>query len=116
VSHEQSKKMMPVRKKLRIFAGAKLVTRAHKPDVNGGNDPAWFGSKRDHAIAKIDRLLKIMGYENDRGFPLGRQPRDLVLQGLSGQRVERAKGLVHEKNSRLLRETARNLHPLLHAT
>src|ERR1700719_2749465 len=107
--------MMPVRKKLRIFAGGELVTRAYKPDVDGCNDPAWLGGERDHAIAKIDCLFKIMGYENDRGFPLGRQPRYLVLQGLPGQRVERAKGLVHEKNSRLLRQTARNLHALLHA-
>jgi hypothetical protein len=42
------------------------------------------------------------------------EPRNLVLERLPRQRVERAERLVHQHHARLLRETARNLHALLH--
>jgi len=69
----------------------------------------------NHAVAEIDRLLEIVGdEENDR---LGRAGdfEHFVLKALAGHRVEGAKRLVHHQRGRLLSEAACDLQSLLHA-
>ena len=83
-------------------------------DLDGLGDPARPARDRDHTVAEVDRLLEVVGDEHDRGVLLGNEARDLVLQLLARQRVERAERLVHEQQPRLLREAARDLHALLH--
>ena len=74
-----------------------------------------MGLKADHPVAEIDRLLEIVGDEEDRRLRRARDFEHLVLQALARHRVERAERLVHHQRVGLLREAAGDLQPLLHA-
>ncbi len=47
-------------------------------------------------VAHLDRLVDVVGDEEDRLPDLGLQPEELVLQSLAVDRVDRAEGLVHQ--------------------
>src|SRR2546426_538456 len=66
--------------------------------------------------SQIHRLFDVVSDEND-GLPGGALDLEqLVLQGLPRLRVERAERLVHEEHIGVKSETARDRHPLAHAT
>ena len=69
----------------------------------------------DDAVAEVDRLLEVVGDEEDCRPGRARDFEHLVLEALAGHRVKRAERLVHHQRRGLLRETARDLEPLLHA-
>ena len=105
--------------KLRVFLGHELVARAGNLHLDHGRQ-AWLawrgvGTQRNHAVAQVNGFFKVMGDKQHRQAAVAHQARDLVLQALARHGVQRAKGLVHHDQLRLLRQAARNLHPLLHA-
>ena len=57
-------------------------------------------------VAHLDRLVDVVGDEDDRLGDLGLQAQELVLQPLAVDRVDRAEGLVHEQDGRVDRERA----------
>ena len=64
-------------------------------------------------IAEPQRLVHVMGDEDDGLLRLGLDAADFALQRLAGRRVERAEGLVHEHDVRVGRERARDADALL---
>ena len=84
-------------------------------DLEHLRDAAWIGIERDHAVAEIDRFFKVVGDEHHGGAARLDEAQDFVLQRLPRHGVERAERLVHQQHRGLLRETARDLHALLHA-
>ena len=65
------------------------------------------------AVGKPDRLVEIMGDEDDRLVQHILQPHQFVLHLAADQRVERRKRLVEEPDLGLGRQAAGNAHPLL---
>ena len=52
-------------------------------------------------VAELDRLVDVVGDEQDRLAELGLQPEELVLQLLADDRVDRAERLVHQHHRRV---------------
>src|SRR5437899_9380795 len=102
-------------KEFRMLARLQLIAWPCQSDRDDVGQAARIGFERKHAIAEIDRLIKIMRDEERGRSALADEPRDLVLESLSGECVERAERLIHQKNARLLGQAARDLHTLLHA-
>ena len=72
---------------------------------------ATRAQQRD-AVGEQDRLVDVVGDEQDRLAELLLQPLHLVLQALAGERVDRAEGLVHEQQGGVGRERAGDADPL----
>src|SRR5438477_1239918 len=73
--------------------------------------------RRDHddTIGERDRLLKVMGDEDNRSACGGPQLQKLVFHQRPRLDVERAERLVHEENAWLVDERLRERGPLAHA-
>ena len=69
-----------------------------------GEDPALL-EDRD-PVAHLDRLVDVVGDEDDRLAQLGLEAQELVLQPLAVDRVDRAERLVHQHQRRVGRERA----------
>ena len=65
------------------------------------------------AVAHLDRLVDVVGDEEDRLADLGLKPEELVLEPLAVDRVDRAEGLVHQHHRRVRGEGPRDADPLL---
>src|SRR5262252_6437648 len=57
-----------------------------------------------------------MGDEQDRDLELSPEPQQILLHHRARLRIERAEGLVHQQDGRLVGERPRDADPLLHAT
>ena len=64
-------------------------------------------------VAHLDRLVDVVGDEEDRLADLGLEAQELVLQPLAVDRVDRAEGLVHQHHRRVGRQRAGDADPLL---
>jgi hypothetical protein len=76
-----------------------------------GQDPALL-EDRD-PVAHLDRLVDVVGDEQDRLADLRLQPEELVLEALAVDRVDRAEGLVHQHQRRVRRQRPRDSDALL---
>ncbi len=65
------------------------------------------------AVAHLDRLVDVVGDEEDRLADLGLEAEELVLQALAVDRVDRAEGLVHQHHRRVRGERAGDADALL---
>lgn len=80
-------------------------------------DPAGLGPKDDHPVGEIDRLLDVVGDDQDAlggehaGVP---EVVDFTPKVLGGEHIEGAEGFVHEQHLRFQNEGAGETHPLLH--
>jgi hypothetical protein len=75
-------------------------------------DPSVFADDRD-PVAHLDRLVDVVGYEQDGLADVGLQSQELVLQALAVDRVDRAERLVHQHHRRVDGEGAGDPDPLL---
>src|SRR5207253_655735 len=74
-------------------------------------EPAALAQDRD-AVADLDRLVDVVGDEDD-GLPqLLLEPEELVLEAGPDDRIDRAEGLVHQHQRRVRRECPRETHAL----
>jgi len=67
-------------------------------------------------IAHLDRLVDVMGDEQDRLGQVRLEPEELVLEALADDRVDRPEGLVHEHERRVRREGTGDTDTLALAT
>ena len=65
------------------------------------------------AVAHLDRLVDVVGDEEDRLLHLGLEAQELVLEALAVDGVDRAERLVHQHHAGVRGERARDAHPLL---
>ena len=79
-----------------------LVRRRHQQLRRGRVllDPAALAHHRD-PVAHLDRLVDVVGDEEDGLADLRLQAEELVLQALAVDRVDRAEGLVHQHHQRV---------------
>ena len=97
------------------------VLRAARPRgrwmINLDDTSISPGSRRHHhdAVGEQDRLVDAVGDE-DHGLA-GREPQLLEIDAhlFAGQRVERAEGLVHQQQRRVVDQRSRDRGALLHA-
>ncbi len=75
-------------------------------------DPAALAHDRD-PVAHLDRLVDVVGDEEDGLAELRLQAQELVLQALAVDRVDRAEGLVHQHHQRVGGERAGDADALL---
>ena len=75
-------------------------------------DPAALAHDRD-PVAHLDRLVDVVGDEEDGLADLGLEAQELVLQALAVDRVDRAEGLVHQHHQGVRGERPRHPDPLL---
>ena len=75
------------------------------------------GMRRQHqdAVGEEDRLVEIVGDEDDGDVDLAPDFQQMRLHLGTRLRVERAERLVHQQNARLIGERAHDRHALLHA-
>ena len=97
-----------------LLSRYELIARSRQPDIDDVRETAGICLQREHPIAEVDRLIQIMRHKQRRGAAVFDEAADFVLQRLAGERIQRAKGLVHQENTRLLRQAAGDLYPLLH--
>jgi hypothetical protein len=87
---------MAISEKAAVLARRKLIARPRELNLNASNYRCWGLTEDDDAIAKIDRLFKVMGDE-DSGYPsFGCELKNFILQRLAGHRVECAERFVHQ--------------------
>ena len=90
-----------------------LVRRGHQQLLRRrvlGEDPALAQDR--HPVAHLDRLVDVVGDEQDRLADLRLEAQELVLQALAVDRVDRAERLVHQHQRRIGRERARDADAL----
>ena len=75
-------------------------------------DPAALAHDRD-PVAHLDRLVDVVGDEEDGLADLRLQAQELVLQALAVDRVDRPEGLVHQHHQRVGGERAGDPDALL---
>src|SRR5215210_3124222 len=68
----------------------------------------------DDAVREVDRLVDVVGHEQDRDPVLLAHAQDEVLEVPARLRVHGRERLVHEQDRRLVGERARDRHALLH--
>ena len=73
---------------------------------------AALANHRD-PVAHLDRLVDVVGDEQDRLADLGLEAEELVLQLLAVDRVDRTEGLVHQHHAGVRRERTGDADPLL---
>ena len=66
-----------------------------------------------HLIAQLDRLIDVVGDEDDGLAQFALKPQELVLQLFAHHRVDRAERLVHQHHRRVGGECPGHPHPLL---
>ena len=102
-----------------MLLGQQLVARARNLDLHHGGQAGLVrggvGAQRDDAVAEVNGFFEVVGDKQHGQSGAAHQARHFILQALTGHGIERTKGLVHHHQLRLLREAARDLHPLLHA-
>jgi hypothetical protein len=84
-------------------------------ELGGGRvlgQPPALAQHRD-AIAHLDRLVDVVGHEEDRLADRGLEPQELVLKTLAVDRVDGAERLVHEHHAGVRGQGARHPHALL---
>ena len=64
-------------------------------------------------VAHLDRLVDVVGDEEDRLLDLGLEAQELVLEPLAVDRVDRAEGLVHQHHAGIGGQRAGDADPLL---
>ena len=91
-----------------------LVGRVHQQLGRGRvlGDLAALAHDRD-PVAHLDRLVDVVGDEEDGLADLRLQAQELVLQALAVDRVDRAEGLVHQHHQRVRRQGAGDADALL---
>src|SRR3954454_4832649 len=94
-----------------LVAGARAV----EADVDDLADPAGARAHDGDALPQEDRLVDVVGDEEDRRAGALPDPEQPLLEQLAGLRVEGAERLVHEQHLRLDRQAPRDRDPLLHA-
>ena len=72
--------------------------------------PPFF--EHGDAVAELDRLVDVVGDEDDRLADLLLQAQQLVLQALAVDRVDRAERLVHQHQRRVGGQGAGHAHAL----
>src|SRR5467141_2927418 len=91
------------------------IARAREVDAHFLADARGAGGEDDDAVAEEDRLLDVVGDEDDglaRALP---ELDELFLHGLARLRIEGAEGLVHQQHLGIDRQHARERHALLHS-
>ena len=68
-----------------------------------------------HPLAEVDRLVDVVGDEQDGDAELAATAADEILQVGAGLRVDGGERLVHQQHLRLVRDGAGDRHALLHA-
>src|SRR5580765_8788447 len=78
-----------------------VVAGTRQVDLDHLLDPPWTGGHDHDAVGEEDRLLQIVGDE-EHGLP-GKvvELEKMLVHDASGQRVERAEGLVEEQHLRV---------------
>ena len=117
------------RQRLHDHLGGQHRERIHVPDKGGhiiiagpGHDVADRTGLDDPAtveyrdlIAEPQRLVHVMGHEQDRLVHACLEREQLVLQSRTDERIERREGLIHQQDVRIGGKGARQPDPLLHA-
>ena len=98
----------------------RAVTRPAAGDADnatdGGSRQIRLRAEEDHAVRKDERLIDVMGHEND-GCRLGGVDVDKeILHGEARERVEGAEGLVEQQHARATCKGSSERHALSHAT
>jgi len=99
-------------------AGVSPVVGPGQVDRHFAADPAGIGAKNHHPIGQIDRLLDVVGDDQDAfGGEGSRVPEvvDLARRVFGGEHVEGAERLIHEERLGLQHKGPGEAHPLLHA-
>src|SRR5438034_85985 len=91
------------------------VGRADVADVDHLVQLRGRPAQDDDPVAEDERLVDRVGDEQERRVGAVEDRAELALQPSSRQRVERAERLVHQQDTRLERQRARDRDTLLHA-
>src|SRR5438552_11633853 len=102
-------------RELRLETDLGDVARARQIDAVDALHRRRPGRDDDDTIGERDRLLKVMGDEDNRSACGGPQLQELVFHERPRLDVERAERLVHEEDARLVDERLRERGPLAHA-
>ena len=88
--------------------------RRGREDLGGGRELLQVPADLHHRdeVPHLDRLVDVVGDEQDRLGQLRLEPQELVLEPLADDRVHGAERLVHEHERRIGREGARHSHAL----
>ena len=99
-------------------AGWETVSRrggaAREGRVEGAHDPARPRREHDDAAGEQQRLLDVVGHQEDRPRHLVQRADQPLLHLGAGDRVERAEGLVEEEDVLLGHERPQEADPLAH--
>ena len=84
-------------------------------DVVDGADPRRPVAEHDHPVGERDRLLDVVGDQQDRAVLAAHQPGRVALDHELGLEVERRERLVEQQHLRVVDQGARQRHALAHA-
>src|SRR5215211_3364012 len=91
-----------------------LVARVREVDGEDVLDLRRRVGEDDDAVGEVDRLVDVVGDEEDRDRVLVAHAQDEVLEVGARLRVDGGEGLVHQQDRRLVGEGARDGDALLH--
>ena len=79
----------------------------------GASWTSWPAAHDGDLVAHLDRLVDVVGDEDDRLAHLLVEAQEVVLEAVAGDRVDRAEGLVHQHDRRIRRHRAGDADALL---
>ena len=83
-------------------------------DLPTSHEPARSRRHQLHSLTQAHRLTDVVGDEDNRKAGLLPDADELLVQDVARDRVKCGEGLIHQKNSCLLRECAGQRDPLAH--
>ena len=98
---------MPTNRATNSDAGAPRIASGR---IELGQDAACL--EHGHHVTQADRLIDVVGHEQDGPRQLLLEPQQLVLEPLAHDRVDGAERLVHEHHRWVDRERPRDTHAL----
>ena len=80
----------------------------HVGRLLGGALARGIGLHHRDQVAHLDRLVDVVGHEQDRLGELALEAQEFVLEAVTDDRVDRAERLVHEQHGWICRQCARH--------
>ena len=114
VSFDRAPDVRAQARELRQLLGLHLVARLRQRHLEHLAHLGRRGRQDDDPVAQVDRLVDVVGDEDDRDVVLAPHGQHEVLEVGAGLRVHARERLVHQQDARLVGERAGDRDALLH--
>src|SRR6266568_2651897 len=112
--HHETEDVLSMAGEPLIALARDLIAWPRQGHVHDLADHAGRCGQHHHAVGEVDRLVDVVGDEDNGDVEFIAHPQDQVLELEAGLRVDRGERLVHQQQLGLVDKRPGDRHPLLH--